>query len=194
MMLQWKSRVYSWGSGVTLGWTAVLFNVFFSRQSCKKLPTWWVLYSIRGESCIMSVTGLVIHSPQTFRVFFRGPRSLISCSLFLILTLRWGRRTWSEHLALPCFPPCPQGRHRLMSPICCTCISVCHKLAWLLKGMLCLDLNSHDPAPPQSRFLACGSWSVDLPDQLHPGVGLDGELWMESRGRRSSQRQDGLSR
>lgn len=117
MMLQWKSRVYSWGSGVTLGWTAVLFNVFFSRPSCKKLPTWWVLYSIRGESCIMSVTGLVIHSPQTFRVFFRGPRSLISCSLFLILTLRWGRRTWSEHLALPCFPPCPQGRHRLMSPI-----------------------------------------------------------------------------
>lgn len=76
----------------------------------------------------------------------------------------------------------------LMSPIMSHLISICHKLAWLLEGTLGVDLNSLDPAPPQSRFLACGGCSVDLPDHLHGCVGLGKELGIETRGHRNGQR------
>lgn len=132
-MLQQKSSVYSLRKWCYPWVDFCLFNIFFGKQSCRKLCTWWVLCSIRGESCIISVTGLIIYSPQSFRVFFYGPGCLISSSLFLILALRWGKEDLEWVLTLIChshfFFPLPKEGPDLMSPVVFHLHFNCHKLA-----------------------------------------------------------------
>lgn len=117
MVLQQKSSIYSLGKWYYPWVDFCLFNIFFGKQSCRKLRTWWLLCSIRGESCTTCVTGLIIYSPQSFRVFFYGPGWLISSSLFLTLAPRWGKEDLEWVLTLTChshffFSPA-QGRPRL---------------------------------------------------------------------------------
>lgn len=193
MVLQQKSSIYSLGKWYYPWVDFCLFNIFFGKQSCRKLRTWWLLCSIRGESCTTCVTGLIIYSPQSFRVFFYGPGWLISSSLFLTLAPRRGKEDLEWVLTLTChshfFFPLPKEGPDLMSPVVFHLHFNCHRLAWLLKGALWVDLNSLDPAPPQTTFLACGNWSVDL--WYRSGLGIKDGWRPEDR---SGERQDSLSK
>lgn len=95
----------------------------------------------------------------------------------------------NAYLPLPFFFPLPKEGPDLMSPVVFHLHFNCHRLAWPLKGALWVDLNSLDPAPPQTTFLACGNWSVDL--WYRSGLGIKDGWRPEDR---SGERQDSLSK
>lgn len=132
------------------------FQHLFQQAALQKAP-----YPVRavqhqrGELSYVCHRHSYIHPSdlQGFLLRTRMSHLFLTFSYFCPEMKQGGLRV-SLTLATPIFFPCPRKAQTYCLPLVLRLISICHKLVWLLKGTLCVDLNSLDPTPLQSRFLA----------------------------------------